>query len=332
MNDIVSDNVIEDLSDDVKKDEEIVFESVRKNIDVLDNQVVNVRDSNDKLKMDIISQKTGHVIKRVNEMVNKVPVTGNTRSEDVVPELIIEQVDVKDDTIVEDMELVKYVDMDSNVDDDLQKEIDDNFSLDDDNKDKIDESNDRIDDGEQEIMLPDVSEVISEHIVDKVNDEEDLSLMFSFPDNVDVSNIFGDNEEDKDDVNSVEDSSLDVITIDESLSGSDLFMNVDPFLEAPLFTDRTDDIDFGIVDVTSNNVSDNNDTSQNEDLPVGSFGNEKDLSLPELDEKEVVSDEMPDAFWVVQDNDKGINNASDDFGLSFDEQVELLTNNNYKKR
>jgi len=123
MNDIVSDNVIEDLSDDVKKDEEIVFESVRKNIDVLDNQVVNVRDSNDKLKMDIISQKTGHVIKRVNEMVNKVPVTGNTRSEDVVPELIIEQVDVKDDTIVEDMELVKYVDMDSNVDDDLQKDI-----------------------------------------------------------------------------------------------------------------------------------------------------------------------------------------------------------------
>ena len=34
--------------------------------DALDNQVVSVRDINDKLNMDIISQKTGQVIKRVN--------------------------------------------------------------------------------------------------------------------------------------------------------------------------------------------------------------------------------------------------------------------------
>ena len=316
MNDIVSENGIEYLSDELQNDEEVVFVSEIKSVDVLDNQVVGVRDVNDKLNMDIISQKTGQVIRRVNEMINKVPVTRNSRSEDVVPELIIEQVEVKDYTVLEDLEVVK--DIDDNVDDGLQGEMDKIFDSNDDDKDVF-VDNMKVLDVDSDVFVG-TSEIVEEKISDKEDDllsTVSLSDSNIFEDNIQssedifidsTSDIFEQHQDDVDikmDVESVEDSSIDVISIDEDLSNSDIFMNVDPFLEAPLFTDRADEND---VD------------------------NKNDLSLPELDSKDVVSDEMPDAFWVVQDDNKDINNVDDNIGLSFDEQVELLTNTDYKRR
>lgn len=316
MNDIVSENGIEYLSDELQNDEEVVFVSEIKSVDVLDNQVVGVRDVNDKLNMDIISQKTGQVIRRVNEMINKVPVTRNSRSEDVVPELIIEQVEVKDYTVLEDLEVVK--DIDDNVDDGLQGEMDKIFDSNDDDKDVF-VDNMKVLDVDSDVFVG-TSEIVEEKISDKEDDllsTVSLSDSNIFEDNIQssedifidsTSDIFEQHQDDVDikmDVESVEDSSIDVISIDEDLSNSDIFMNVDPFLEAPLFTDRADEND---VD------------------------NKNDLSLPELDSKDVVSDEMPDAFWVVQDDNKDINNVDDNIGLSFDEQVELLTNSDYKRR
>ena len=113
----------------------------------------------------------------------------------------------------------------------------------------------------------------------------------------------------------------------KDLLNSDMFMNIVPFLETPLFTDRTDESDEKIEEVIVNS-----DNIQDVELPMESLDDKEELLLNESNNQEIVSDEMPDAFWVVQDDDKDINNNEEDGLLSFDEQVELLTNDNYKKR
>ena len=309
-NDVISDEVMEYLSDDIKDDEKLVFESIRKSVDILDNQVIGVRDISDKLNMDIVSQKTGQVIKRVNEMVNKVPATKTSRSLDVVPELVIEQVDVKDDSVIDGIELVEDV----NTDDVLQDDIDKKFSFDGIVSDIIDEADNRDEKKENEDGL-------SNGIEDTSESKEDDSIS----ENTDVlDKQVGENKED---IEKIKDNSLDVISIDEDLLNSDMFMNIDPFLETPLFTDRTDESDEKIEEVIGDS-----DNSQDVELPMKSLDDKEELLLNESNNQEIVSDEMPDAFWVVQDYDKDINNNEEDGFLSFDEQVELLTNDNYKKR
>lgn len=327
MNDIVSDNI---GIDDVKEIDDVIDKDISLDkVDVLGNQVVSVRDISYKLNMDIISQKTGQVIRRVNEMVNKVPVTRIPISEDFVPELVIEQVEVKDDTILDGIELVEVID------DGIQGEIERDFDLDTNNKDIDNVVNDKVDDSRQIDFESNVLVGFSE---DNVSDkEDDFSSMFSLPDDMDINNIFGDNVQSgaddvlekkhddidtKIDVDRVDDGPVGILSIDEDLSNSDMFMSVDPFLDAPLFTDRTDEDDS--QNLFFDNVSFTGNDNKNSGL---SF---VDLSLPELDSQEKVSDEMADAFWVVQNDDNSINN--NDGILSFDEQVELLTNNDHKKR
>ena len=85
---------------------------------------------------------------------------------------------------------------------------------------------------------------------------------------------------------------------------NELFTEVKPFDEVPLFKERYDDV----FDVT------------NKSTPP--FGEEV---MPPVNT--MVEETMPDAFWTTKD--ENIENSQEEVALSFDEQIDKLINDNY---
>ena len=93
---------------------------------------------------------------------------------------------------------------------------------------------------------------------------------------------------------------------------SDIFETVTPFDSTPMFVDRTDDS----LEKEEVEISDSLSVEELEKI-----SNKKDSDL-ELYYDFSGEDEMPDAFWVTQDDE--VNDEVSDFNLSFDEQINAL--------
>ena len=97
---------------------------------------------------------------------------------------------------------------------------------------------------------------------------------------------------------------------------SDIFETVIPFEETPMFTDRTDDS----LETETLEVSDSLSSSELEEIASKKNAN---IELRyDIGEK----DEMPDAFWITQEDD--VVNENTDLELSFDDQISALLNEN----
>lgn len=93
-------------------------------------------------------------------------------------------------------------------------------------------------------------------------------------------------------------------------NADDMFVNVVPFVEPELFTDRSDE------SVTKN---ENADDQNNEISHLENMVDNEDSAL----QFDYTEEEMPDAFWVTQGEDTN----DDDYVIpSFDEQVQMLIN------
>lgn len=112
----------------------------------------------------------------------------------------------------------------------------------------------------------------------------------------------------------VEDNEVEVFN-DEKIFDDDMFKNVDPFLSAPLFTDKTDSDDV-VESIFINEEENTKHEVKNED--------KIDVSKVSIDENQF-DEEMPDAFWVTQsEGDDLLVENNDEFQLSFDEQIDAL--------
>lgn len=296
---------------------------------VLDNQVVSVRDIDSKLNMDIVIQKSNQVIKRVNEMINEVPINNHQdKVLDVVPELVIEQLESN-----EDLDLIEDKD-----------DIEDKESIDLVEDTNLDMKDDLLDNSEISSSVQDDSVEI-----EKVEFEDDIDI-FQNLDN--KSSVFSDEVSNEtidinDHTNKENSVGIEIDLSDGREYDRNIFMNVNPFEETPLFTDRADD------DVFEENLGvrlevDNSDNSadtiyfSNEiDNPFIDIDTEKkEVSIDnivedsssdsflKLDIQDYLDEEMPDVFWTIQDEQNNLDNdlteKEDDVILSFDEQVALL--------
>jgi len=105
--DLIIDTVsMEDIVSLVDIPDSVYFEEQR----VSDNQVVSMKDVTDNFNMSIVRQKTGSVIKRVNQMMSGNEVTeSEDKIEIVSPELVIvgQSLDEVDEVVVDNMEETK---------------------------------------------------------------------------------------------------------------------------------------------------------------------------------------------------------------------------------
>lgn len=142
---------------------------------------------------------------------------------------------------------------------------------------------------------------IDEDITKKEDLEENEDSFIDIPQETNVNN---------DDV-------IHLVDDNDELLTDDMFKIVDPFVEAPLFTDRTDNDD--AKKENSDLFAENVENVINEELII-SDNNNKDSSG---DDK--ISDEMPDAFWITQsDTEDSLVENGDEYLLSFDEQIDAL--------
>lgn len=100
-----------------------------------------------------------------------------------------------------------------------------------------------------------------------------------------------------------------------------IFETTMPFLDTPMFVDRTDEEEKEIKkevskDEVKNIFEQNSVLNLFEDIPS------EDVSNTNIDD----NTEMPDAFWVTQDDEK--DNNKDDVIPSFDEQIDALLKEN----
>ena len=329
LNDIVTSNI--DMEDIVVDVDINVDTDDNENKVILDNQVVSVRDIDSKLNMDIVIQKSNQVIKRVNEMINEVPINNHQdKVLDVVPELVIEQLESN-----EDLDLIEDKD-----------DIEDKESIDLVEDTNLDMKDDLLDNSEISSSVQDDSVEI-----EKVEFEDDMEI-FPYLDN--SSNVVSDelsNEQTDVNVDTDKDNSvgIEIDLSDEKEYDSNIFMNVDPFEEAPLFTDRADDDVFEVkTDVEleenklDNDVNEIYFTNEIDNPFIDIDTEEKEVSIDNIvednsnifskvDIQNDLGDEMPDAFWTVQDEqdvlDNNTSEKDDNVILSFDEQVALLRDN-----
>lgn len=187
------------------------------------------------------------------------------------------------------------------------------------------------------------------NVVDLEHDieNETFDSVDSLFDNFSLSNSDDINEKDENIINEIMDEKKEeildlnnnvgssVVMIDENISNEDLdiFVTVDPFVETPLFSDRIDEeIKKDDFVVSVDNIV------EEEVVPVNTLGDEVELQekIDNLDlsiEEEKIDDlkdEMPDAFWVVEDNEDDKEN--EEFVLSFDEQVNKLMEDDIVKK
>ena len=329
LNDIVTSNI--DMEDIVVDVDINVDTDDNENKVILDNQVVSVRDIDSKLNMDIVIQKSNQVIKRVNEMINEVPINNHQdKVLDVVPELVIEQLEsnevldlIEDKDDIEDKESIDLVE-DTN----------------------LDMKDDLLDNSEISSSVQDDSVEI-----EKVEFEDDMDI-FPYLDN--SSNVVSDelsNEQTDVNVDTDKDNSvgIEIDLSDEKEYDSNIFMNVDPFEEAPLFTDRADDdvfevktdveleenkLDNDVNEIYFTNEIDNpfiDTDTEDKEVSIDNIVEDNSNIFSKVDIQNDLGDEMPDAFWTVQaEQDVLDNNTSekdDNVILSFDEQVALLRDN-----
>ena len=258
----------------------VSFEELLIKRKVEDNQVVKVRSASSRLNMNIISQKTMSVIRRVYEMINKnkfvrdeIETSSNVNTssdtKEIVPELVIVP---------------------------IQRDL--------------------------------VDETIDNSLIEGVNDKSDIdndySYLFGSTSLDEPEKIVSDKTDD-----SIELVSEDFTNTDESTKQVDanegiisLFETVTPFEEPALFVDKLEDV----KEVPEINVS--------EPLMIENVELVDEIKLPE--ETEGI-DEMPDVFWLTQDEmpDPNIDSVTS-AGPSFDEQIDALllleSNDNSKTR
>ena len=329
LNDIVTSNI--DMKDIVVDVDINVDTDDNENKVILDNQVVSVRDIDSKLNMDIVIQKSNQVIKRVNEMINEVPINNHQdKVLDVVPELVIEQLESN-----EDLDLMEDKD-----------DIEDKESIDLVEDTNLDMKDDLLDNSEISSSVQDDSVEM-----EKVEFEDDMEI-FPYLDNSsnvvsdDVSNEHTDVNVDIDKDNSV---GIEIDLSDEKEYDSNIFMNVDPFEEAPLFTDRADDdvfevktdveleenkLDNDVNEIYFTNEIDNpfiDIDTEDKEVSIDNIVEDNSNIFSKVDIQNDLGNEMPDAFWTVQDEqdvlDNNTSEKDDNVILSFDEQVALLRDN-----
>ena len=107
----------------------------------------------------------------------------------------------------------------------------------------------------------------------------------------------------------------------DNIHVSSIFETAVPFLDTPLFVDRTDEVESVVVKeepkkIVQNIFEEENGLSVFEDI---SSENVSNLKIED-------TDEMPDAFWVTQDNNN--EEKKGDVVLSFDEQIDALLKDN----
>lgn len=330
MNDII----ISSIDMDDKTDNKELIDNEPKNDKedkiILDNQVIKIEDVV-KLNMDIVTQKTSQVIRRVNEMVNSVSINEKSRHIDIVPELVIEQTNVEDDTKVTETII-----------DEMIKEVDEEVRT-----------------AEETTKQTSPEEIIKLELV-----EESLPIFDVNPNTTNDEKSETDTSENKDAVD------IKIDLNDHKEYDSSIFMTINPFEEAPLFTDRTDDNETFIE--KEDIFIDNNDTKKNNEVQINDKQNDENISnvidsgmdgleeriieddinsekdefsiyniienntkMPEIDMQSDLEQEMPDAFWTVQEEQENLNSEisekEEDVILSFDEQVALLRDNKETK-
>ena len=231
---------------DITTLDEYNFEDMLMKREVVDNQVVSVKDVSSKFNMNVVNQKTTSVIKRVNQMmVKKNIIQKKEKSSTFTPELVI--VPKKEDVL------------DSN------------------------------------LFIDEVIGTKVESIPEAIFEEKQFSKPIEV---VDITNI-----------------------------DNDMFETIVPFEEPILFMDRTDE-------VVSSKQKIGNEELMNDQL-FSIPKKEVDLQLNyELEKKNNdnmelyygdIQEQLPDAFWVVQDNN--VSNETN-FVSSFDDQInKLLTTN-----
>lgn len=155
-------------------------------------------------------------------------------------------------------------------------------------------------------------EILSPELIIVPSHDVELEDVSSMDDSrIDEVNLISTNNS-EDDV--VEDNEV-VVFNDEKIFDDDMFKNVDPFLSAPLFTDKTDSDDV-VESIFINEEENTKHEVINED--------KIDVSKVSIDENQF-DEEMPDAFWVTQsDGDDLLVKNNDEFQLSFDEQIDAL--------
>lgn len=312
MNDIVMSNVGLDVKWEANQyfEDKVTDEKI-----VLENQIVDVRDISSEINMEIVNQKTSSVIKRVNEMVNGVFINDDSKNEDVSPELVIEQVS----GLGNDMELFNNSENEVKLDNSNAINVGNIFS---------------VDDVDEEVVLEldntdDVDDKIAE-LVEKYEDKKnDVLPLFSLPEDMDINNVF------IDDINKVENTGIDdeVVSVDDTSFDDDMFMTVDPFVDAPLFADKVDDVD-RIIQKNNKQMSFSviDDLVMGEKFNINDNENRNSLleneDLSNLEVQDELEEQMPDVFWTVQDEGdslkNGVNDEINKVVLSFDEQVALL--------
>lgn len=133
-------------------------------------------------------------------------------------------------------------------------------------------------------------------------------------------------EEDKETIEDSEDDKLDLELViedkEEKKPSISIFETVEPFVETPLFVDRTDDDVDVSIDLENKNNEDDFLLTLESDMEVKKE-NSLDL-LPQIEESE---EEMPEAFWITQTDDKAEENTADVIP-SFDEQIDALLSDN----
>ena len=157
-----------------------------------------------------------------------------------------------------------------------------------------------INDEKNEVLSPDLIIVSSRDIeLDDISTMENSSL-----DDVDSVKI------DNDEENIEKETLIEEELIEEKQFDDDIFKDVVPFLETPLFTDKAD------IDDIMENVLVIKEETKNED-------NIDDEKMLVRDNE--VSEQMPDAFWITQSDDESmLVENNDEFQLSFDEQIDVL--------
>ena len=102
---------------------------------------------------------------------------------------------------------------------------------------------------------------------------------------------------------------------DESSRNDSIFETLEPFESTPLFTDRLDNNN-------ENKKVENNDFL---DLKFDTSNKNDNLELVLKMNDDTIDDEMPDAFWVTQEDN--MEDKKEDVILSFDEQIDALLAN-----
>ena len=301
---------------------------------ILDNQVIGIRDFSSRFNMDIVRQKLTQVIIRVNEMFNSVSNDISEKVIDVVPELVIEELEVNDFNVEKEITEVnvdeKVIDVFNDKDFVNSSEI--GVALED-NIDKLSIFNSITDDifDENHEIIPMINDNYEFVKVEDVNKQVDI---------VDSSE-------------NVDSVVIQINSNDEMGYDNNIFMNVAPFEEVPLFTDRADD-DFVVFDnsdifvetegislgsvneeMSDINASENIDSfdeiqEEIENVSIDNIVEDNTNSLLDADVHKDLDEEMPDAFWTVQEEndnlDSDISEKEEEVILSFDEQVALLRN------